>query len=219
MTTPPIPATVVSGPEGTLATAIENAVLPPPGEPELSVPTRLFTSIESPARTYMTRDGQRSEALDEADVAEDEKEEGDTDSIQGNERAEELESASEEAFWERVAVLVNKEDGVENSILAKSELELQKQVGNPTKLRYPQPPDDWKPTETKREQGEPPFEDVDNPGKWCQFTFRPKFTKPAKKGEKGKYSGHELPTGARPVPKKKESVRESNGWLFMYHDP
>ena len=48
-------------------------------------------------------------------------------------------------------------------------------------------PADWSATKprTKTEVGEPQFSDVDNPGEWGQYTFRPKFAaKPKGKDEK-----------------------------------
>ncbi len=58
----------------------------------------------------------------------------------------------------------------------------------------PSPPDDWNPT-IHVDRREPLFEDVDNPGKWSNLTFRPTF---APKG--GKYIDHSMPAGAVPVP-------------------
>ena len=34
-------------------------------------------------------------------------------------------------------------------------------------------PDDWTPPD--KTFGEPDFKDVDNPGKWSEFTYRPKY--------------------------------------------
>jgi hypothetical protein len=53
---------------------------------------------------------------------------------------------------------------------------------------------DWSPTVTTN-KGEPLFEDVDNPGGWSSYTFRPMFEP---KG--GKYICRAMPAGAVPVP-------------------
>ena len=42
-------------------------------------------------------------------------------------------------------------------------------------VNIPGAPDDWIPPLPKTEAGEPPFEMVDNPGEWSQFTYRPQF--------------------------------------------
>ena len=79
------------------------------------------------------------------------------------------------------------------------------------------PPNDWKPKPPKIEFEEPLFVEVDNPGAWCEFTFRPKYL-PKKVGNvrKGTYSHHALPTGARPVPPDAEGNRRIAGWDFYY---
>jgi hypothetical protein len=72
-------------------------------------------------------------------------------------------------------------------------------------------PDDWDPT-INRNKGEPLFEDVDNPGHWRSYTFRPMF-----EPRGGKYICHAMLAGAVPVPinavtgKKKEG-----GYEFFY---
>jgi hypothetical protein len=75
----------------------------------------------------------------------------------------------------------------------------------------PGPSDDWNPT-INVNRGEPRFEDVDNPGKWSNFTFRPMFEP---KG--GKYICHSMPAGAVPVPMNaKTGKRELGGYEFFY---
>ena len=52
---------------------------------------------------------------------------------------------------------------------------------------------------------------LDNPGKWSQFTYRPKFK------ADGTYDHHEMPAGATTVPKDtKTGKRTINGWEFFY---
>ncbi len=46
--------------------------------------------------------------------------------------------------------------------------------GAPPGWSPPCVPDDWNPT-INRNIGEPLFEDVDNPGGWSLYTFRPMF--------------------------------------------
>jgi len=83
--------------------------------------------------------------------------------------------------------------------------------GAPPGWSAPSPPGDWNPT-IHVDCGEPRFEDVDNPGKWSNFTFRPTFEP---KG--GKYIGHSMPAGAVPVPiHAKTGKREVGGYEFFY---
>ena len=86
----------------------------------------------------------------------------------------------------------------------------------PKDVKIYKPPTDWTIPMTRHERGEPKFEDVDNPGNWPQYCFRPKFKKGTAKGAKPKYTHHQLPTGAVPVPKNKEGNRHINGWEFHY---
>ena len=78
------------------------------------------------------------------------------------------------------------------------------------------PPDSWTRPEKKDKAKEPEFENVDNPGGWSDFVFRPAYSK-AKNSNKLKYLRHELPTGCTPVPIDGTSgKRECNGWEFFY---
>jgi hypothetical protein len=72
-------------------------------------------------------------------------------------------------------------------------------------------PDDWNPT-INRNQGEPLFEDVDNPGGWSLYTFRPMF-----EPRGGKYIFYAMPAGAVPVPiNAVTGKREEGGYEFFY---
>ncbi len=72
-------------------------------------------------------------------------------------------------------------------------------------------PDDWDPT-INRNKGEPLFEDVDNPGGWSLYTFRP-IIEP----RGGKYIYHAMTTGAVPVPiNAVTGKREECGYEFFY---
>ena len=81
------------------------------------------------------------------------------------------------------------------------------------KPKIPTPDPDWKAPAVKASKGEPTFDKVDNPGNWNEFYFRPTF----KKGSQGRYTGHQLPTGAVPVPKDKDGVRQCGDWKFHYN--
>ncbi len=73
-------------------------------------------------------------------------------------------------------------------------------------------PDDWNPT-INRNKGEPLFKDVDNPGGWSLFTFRPMFELRV-----GKYiCHHAMPAGTVPVLiNAVTGKREEGGYEFFY---
>ena len=79
----------------------------------------------------------------------------------------------------------------------------------------PKPPDNWErpPPRVARAGGaaveEPSFENVDNPGNWNDYIFRPVY-------EGGKYVRHELLTGCTPVPLDENGKRTAGGWEFFY---
>jgi len=79
----------------------------------------------------------------------------------------------------------------------------------------PTAPADWAPAQPKPAKKElnVPFQDIDNPGNWSRCCFRPKF---AGKGGTGDYVGHELPTGAAPIPMLANGKRNSGGYDFSY---
>ena len=52
---------------------------------------------------------------------------------------------------------------------------------------------------------------INNPGNWSEYTFRPEF---AKKDKGGNYTCHTLPTGAVPVPIK-DGKREAAGIVLV----
>jgi len=68
--------------------------------------------------------------------------------------------------------------------------------GAPPGWKAPCAPEGWKPAKPKTNLGEPivKFEDIDNPGGWSQFTFRPKFLWKDRKCVK--YLHYALPTDA-----------------------
>ena len=71
----------------------------------------------------------------------------------------------------------------------------------------------WKgPPARKADKGEPAWEDVDNPGKWSQYTYRPTFKK-----SDGTYQHHEMPSGATPVPISSKTGKQTmNDREFFY---
>jgi hypothetical protein len=65
--------------------------------------------------------------------------------------------------------------------------------GAPPGWSPPYAPKNWSPM-VNSNKGEPLFEDVDNPGGWSSYTFRPIY-----KPRGGKYIWHAMPAGACPV--------------------
>lgn len=86
--------------------------------------------------------------------------------------------------------------------------------GAPAGWVPPTAPADWVPAPPKTAKKEPnvPFEEIDNPGNWSRYCFGPKF---AGKGGTGDYIGHQLPTGATPVPQT-NGRRTAGGYDFFY---
>ena len=65
----------------------------------------------------------------------------------------------------------------------------------------------------KADKREIAFDQVDNPGNWCEYTFRPKFHESTKN-----YLYHCMPAGARPVPLDPTSnKRVTGGYEFFYN--
>lgn len=208
------PESSQSSPADTFITALQGG---PEGVPELAVPTRLFEVEAVEPKTYMERsaDGER---LVMSDVNEEAAEEGDTDSAVDAEECLELEDSLQAAFWDRVGVLIKREDDIEAHVLEDDNENFEWRRGDST-LNFPAPPADWSAPPPKAESGEPAFSSVDNPGGWPAFSFRPKFTKgDKKKAALAKYSHHALPTGAKPVPKNASGECLLNGWTFEYGD-
>ena len=83
-------------------------------------------------------------------------------------------------------------------------------------VKIPSTPSDWRAPTVQHSKGEPLFSDVDNPGNWSPYYFRPVFCGKSGKSSRGKYSHHQLPTGARPVPCNENGKRMVNGWEFHY---
>ena len=149
------------------------------------------------------------ESLNMRHVHEEEEEEGDGDSIIEAVEFDELDECLDESIRDRLQCLV-KDEGPEVLDCDANRCLLKK--GLSPEVSVPTVPVDWEPAIAKTEKGEPTFLDVDNPGKWSEFTYRPRFEKT---GEK-KYVHHVLPTGAKPVPVNAEGKRIVDGWEFHY---
>ena len=89
---------------------------------------------------------------------------------------------------------------------------------NPYNVKYHTVPPDWKPANRKDEK-EPPFDQVDNPGNWPEFCFKPHYkTKGKGKNIKYEYTHHALPSGAQPVPvDPATNKRTQGGYEFFYN--
>ena len=79
-------------------------------------------------------------------------------------------------------------------------------------IKIPGAPDNWSHPAAKTEQGEPSFENVDNPGGWSSFTFRSEYEKGRGTGD---YKLHSFPTGASPVPLVDGEIKVAD-WEFYY---
>jgi hypothetical protein len=133
-------------------------------------------------------------------------EEGEGDSNCSADEVEELNSSMWAAKNERLEVLLEDKmvDIVSDTRTNSLVVEL---LGS--EVSVPKAPNDWVPKKPKIETNEPKFVDVDNPGGWDEYTFRPNFlTKATKNTKKGTYTHHSLPTGARPVPLDEDENRQ-----------
>ena len=140
---------------------------------------------------------------------------GDSD-VEG-ELAEELDDAVKDSMMENRVHMDDKEviEFSDRNVMNLSPSESEKWKDDLQKY-VPSYPDDWVPDEKRIEQGEPAmFNDVDNPGNWSEFIFRPEFESGRNRG--GKYKGHFLPTGATPLPVGPNGKRTINGWEFFYN--
>jgi hypothetical protein len=159
---------------------------------------------------YLVRHvGKAPETINMDEVMEDMNEEGFGDS--DNEADDVLDHADamvEARQVRRQQEAVEEDETVEwtdhNSIL------LQKGASEPV-LKLPGAPPNWSAPPRKEAKGEPVFIEVDNPGGWDEYTYRPEFST---KGDK-KYVKHVLPTGATPVAEV-DGKRSVGDWEFFY---
>jgi len=104
-------------------------------------------------------------------------------------------------------------DGHERSVfLSGDDSESSGRRIDPKKVKIFGPPQGYIPPQA-RNDSEPKFEDVDNPGDWSRFYYKPAFEGRSKAAP---YKHHCLPTGAIPVPVNAEGERKINGWEFHY---
>jgi hypothetical protein len=164
---------------------------------------------------YLTVTAKRHEALNREDVLEEEEEIGcgndsdyDADELDDlNDRMKEVNIGTDVTPDDTNDVVL---DSAENFIYV-GKGTVKDNSGNLMKIASI--PDDWVTPEHNDGRGEPVFLDVDNPGAWDSFIFRPKFKKES--GEM-KYHGHYLPSGCVPVPKNEDGQRKIGGWEFHY---
>ena len=85
-------------------------------------------------------------------------------------------------------------------------------------VRIPRVPKDFVAKEANAGRNEPKFEDVDNPGNWPNYCFRPEF-QGNNRSRSSKYKHHQLPTGVMPHPKRASDGKRvtQNGWEFHYN--
>ena len=156
-------------------------------------------------------------------VREESLEYGDGDSAASASELEDIDSTYEATRTERLEVEIKLEDDGENAIKDGDGNYIPYSVdGLDENTSLPRVPEDWVAPPPKKD--EPKFEDVDNPGEWHEFTYRPRFYKP-KKGNKtkkgfkvGQYLGHFLPTGATVVEADEDGKRKVGEWEFHYND-
>ena len=119
----------VGSPDGTFITAQQGDEVR-----LIGVPTRLF---EPAPLGYLHRDPDASTGVNAADVEEDLNKEGDTDSCIDASECNELDQAMQDAFWDRVQILVkNDKDDVEQNV---SDADMVMISGN-SKINFPKPP-------------------------------------------------------------------------------
>jgi len=102
-------------------------------------------------------------------------------------------------------------DSVKNMVILSSGTE----KFNPEQLKIHCVPDDWEDPPAKTEKKEPEFKEIDNPGGWSSFSFRPVYKK-EKNDDAKMYKYHSLPTGCVPVEVDENGVRQNQGWRFHY---
>jgi hypothetical protein len=90
------------------------------------------------------------------------------------------------------------EEGVNCSDLPLSWIESCRSIrGSPVGWKPPQPSDKWSSYSINDKKNDAPNEeDIDNPGNWHPFAFRPKYDATKKKDGGGKYINHFTPAGA-----------------------
>ena len=140
---------------------------------------------------------------------------GDSD-VEGD-LAEELDDAVQEAVSDKRSHIEDQEvvEFSDRNIVKLSSSKSKKWNSELEKY-IPSIPDNWKPDDIRSEQGEPEFDQVDNPGNWNDFIFSPEFE--LGRSRAGTYKGHFLPIGATPVPiSSNDGTRSINDWQIFYN--
>ena len=169
---------------------------------------------------YLQQEQSHLQPLDLGVVAEEALEVGDGDSAASANEINEIDQTFEESKSDRLQVIIKLEDDGEDAVrdndVNYTPFGFE---GLDEKTSLPQVPADWKRPPPKSNEPKD-FEDVDNPGGWNEFTYRPKFYKP-KKGDKkapglkkGDYLHHALPTGATVVKEDDNGIRKVGDWHF-----
>ena len=196
-----------SSPGSSTAASVTSVVLRSESDVDLDEVDVEIVDNRLPA--YLLRSIARLELLSLSDVEEETNEVGDggDSDVEGDDLAEHDEAMTT-AIAERLATAADDDgneiidDGDRSSILLKK--------GFHPDINIPSVPENWVPATQKVEKGEPNFDEIDNPGKWCNFTFRPEFG-----SNGGAYTKHTLPTGATPVPEV-DGKRCRGAWEFHY---
>jgi hypothetical protein len=111
------------------------------------------------------------------------------DSDQDGDDARDHDVALTASNLERMSLL-EEADAVEDTddncvVLARGGGLLAAGADTPVVINIPDTPSDWEPPSQKTEQGEPDFLEVDNPGDWSRFVFRPEFGTTAPSNTRG----------------------------------
>jgi hypothetical protein len=149
----------------TPATNDDATPLPPPG-------------VNENLPSYLLRLTSRFEAINLEDVAEEAKEKGD-----GGDSDDEADDFLEHDAAMVEATLERQEEGTEDEDVIddgdRNSVVLQRGPGPASliNMNVPGTPVDWTAPQRKEDKGQPNFADVDNPGDWSEYTFRPEFEK------------------------------------------
>jgi hypothetical protein len=165
--------------------------------------------VEGEVQHYLYRTD--ADRLVMRDVEEEEDEEGEGDSMCDAQEVKDLEEALEESMRDRLQILVNRDEVEEAAIDCETDKFILKKGISP-EISLPKVPDDWKPKAVNPEKNQPHWKDIDNPGNWSKYSFRPKFNlrTPCM------YKHTALSTGARPLPANAAGDRAMDGWEFNY---
>jgi hypothetical protein len=168
--------------------------------------------------SYLTRlAGRQDHGVNLTNVFEEAAEVGDGgDSDAEGDDARDHDVALTASLFDRMSLLEETaavEDAIDNSVVLASAGRLSTAPSREIHVNIPDTPTDWQPPTQKVDKGEPAFVEVDNPGGWSQFVFRPEFGTTAPK----QYKRHSMPTGAQPVPVNPDGKRIVDDWEFFYN--